>query len=258
MKGYMDSFVKSDSIVREIWGKRDSILLIFAGAAAEFAVNKAVDWLYFTGKLPADPLGRLFSTVAYARQIVFSPLAKANAAIETIRSIHTAVEQSRQSTIPIWAYQDVLFMLIHYSIASFELMERKLTYPEKEEVYNVFYRVGNRMGLQELPASYADWIPERSKHLKQNLTKSNFTIDLYKQYKKHLGAIRYWLLRQIQILVVPYEVNMMLGLGKTSMLTPALSVYKTSRKLKMDWFLLSSLLPAKYKMHVKALESSVV
>ena len=42
-------------------GKGDTILFIFAGAgAAEFALNKAVDWLYFTGKLPTDPLGRLF------------------------------------------------------------------------------------------------------------------------------------------------------------------------------------------------------
>ena len=48
------------------------VAFIFAGAAAEFALNKAVDWLYFTGKLPKDPLGRLFTTVEYARQIVSS------------------------------------------------------------------------------------------------------------------------------------------------------------------------------------------
>ena len=67
----MEYFVEKDSVVREIWGKGDTILFIFAGASAEFALNKAVDWLYFTGKLPADPLGRLFSTVTYARNIVF-------------------------------------------------------------------------------------------------------------------------------------------------------------------------------------------
>lgn len=67
-----EPFVQKHSIVREIWGKSDTILLVFAGASAEFALNKAVDWLYFTGKLPADPLGRLFSTVNYAKAIVFS------------------------------------------------------------------------------------------------------------------------------------------------------------------------------------------
>ena len=60
----MELFVEKDSVVRKIWGKGDTILFIFAGASADFALNKAVDWLYFTGKLPSDPLGRLFSTVS--------------------------------------------------------------------------------------------------------------------------------------------------------------------------------------------------
>ena len=34
-------FVKPGSVVREIWGKSDTILFIFAGASAEFALNKA-------------------------------------------------------------------------------------------------------------------------------------------------------------------------------------------------------------------------
>jgi hypothetical protein len=53
----MKTFTPQDSIVRRIWGKSDTVLFIFAGAAAEFALNKAVDWLYFTGKLPSDPIG---------------------------------------------------------------------------------------------------------------------------------------------------------------------------------------------------------
>ena len=128
----MEYFVQKDSVVREIWGKGDTILFIFAGASAEFALNKAVDWLYFTGRLPADPLGRLFSTVRYARQIVFSEDEAALLAIDKMRSIHTAVEKARDASIPDWAYRDVLFMLIHYSIASFELLERKLSEDEKD------------------------------------------------------------------------------------------------------------------------------
>src|SRR6188768_1279453 len=168
-------FVKEDSVVRQIWGKSDTVLFIFAGAAAEFALNKAVDWLYFTGRLPSDPLGRLFSTVRYARMIVFSSLDDANKAIDMMRKIHTAVEQNRGDVIPDWAYRDVLFMLIHYSIASYELLERKLSDEEKEEVYNVFYRVGARMGLKELPLTYAEWLPVRKAHLTEDLQKSEFT-----------------------------------------------------------------------------------
>jgi hypothetical protein len=69
-------FVDKQSVVRQIWGKTDTILFIFAGASAEFALNKAVDWLYFTGKLPADPPGRLFSTVSYAKAMQLIPLQK--------------------------------------------------------------------------------------------------------------------------------------------------------------------------------------
>ena len=137
----MQDFVSKDSIVRTIWGKGDTILFIFAGASAEFALNKAVDWLYYTGKLPSDPLGRLFSTVAYARQIVFSSLETAHKAIDKMSAIHSSLETARGTRIPDWAYRDVLFMLIHYSIASFEVLERKLSAAEKEEVYQVFYRV---------------------------------------------------------------------------------------------------------------------
>src|SRR4028118_958432 len=88
----IEYFVDKHSIVRQIWGKSDTVLFIFAGASSEFALNKAVDWLYFTGKLPADPLGRLFSTVRYARKIVFASLDEALKAIDTVRQIHTAVE----------------------------------------------------------------------------------------------------------------------------------------------------------------------
>ncbi|MCW3105509.1 MAG: hypothetical protein JWQ09_15, partial [Segetibacter sp.] len=138
----MKFFVEKDSIVREIWGKGDTILFIFAGASAEFALNKAVDWLYYTGRLPADPLGRLFSTVNYARQIVFSENEAALHAIDKITAIHSAIENQRGGKIPDWAYRDVLFMLIDYSIRSYEILERKLSDTEKEEVFHVFYRVG--------------------------------------------------------------------------------------------------------------------
>jgi hypothetical protein len=62
---------------------------------------------------------------------------------------------------------DVLYMLIHYSIAAFEVLERKLTAPEKEEVYNVFFRVGQRMKLKELLYDYDEWVISYAQHLSQ-------------------------------------------------------------------------------------------
>ena len=247
------NFVKENSIVREIWGKSDTILFIFAGAAAEFALNKAVDWLYFTGKLPNDPLGRLFSTVEYARKIVFTSMEDANNSIDTIRKIHTAVENKRGFKIPDWAYRDVLFMLIYYSIAAFELLERKLSDEEKEEVYNVFYRVGERMGVENLPKNYVDWLPVRDSHIQQNLEKSDFTEDLFKQYKKHLGTLRFKVLVEAQKLVIPERVKKLLHFNDFSMISPAVPLYKMSRLMKMDWLLKSILLPSEYKDQINRL-----
>ncbi len=250
----MNFFVKKGSIVREIWGKGDTILFIFAGASAEFALNKAVDWLYFTGKLPADPLGRLFSTVSYARKIVFSKNEDALMAIDKIAAIHSAVENKRGGAIPAWAYFDVLFMLIHYSISSFEVLERKLTGDEKEEVFDVFYRVGHRMGLQDLPMNYTDWLIARETHLENDLENSHFTKDLFSQYRKHLGFVRYKLLLQAQVLVVPGKVNNLLKLGKMSLIKPVLGIYKLSRYIKIDWFLKSVILPRDYKKEIRELD----
>ena len=250
----MQNFVQEDSIVRKIWGKGDTILFIFAGASAEFALNKAVDWLYFTGRLPADPLGRLFSTVRYARMIVFSSMEDANKAIDTMRNIHSAVENKRGDVIPDWAYRDVLFMLIHYSIASYELLEHKLNDEEKEEVYNVFYRVGTRMGVKDLPLNYKMWLPVRESHLQEDLQKSEYTIDLFKQYKKHLGAMRFKVLLEGQKLVVPQRVKELLNFTEFSLLTPVVPLYKLTKVFKAEWLLKNILLPNDYKEQIRELD----
>lgn len=206
-----------------------------------------------TGKLPADPLGRLFSTVSYAKKIVFSGKAEANKAIDALRQIHANVEQNRGASIPDWAYRDVLFMLIHYSIAAYELLEEKLTAEEKEEVYYVFSSVGIRMGLKDLPVNYLKWLPVRNEHLINDLVASEFTTDLFKQYKKHLGVMRFKVLLEGQKLVVPARVKSLLQWNDFSFLTPVVPLYKISRLMKMDWLLKNMLLPAEYKEQINAL-----
>ncbi len=250
----MQFFVEHNSVVRKIWGKSDTVLFIFAGASAEFALNKAVDWLYFTGKLPTDPLARLFSTVSYARKIVFSSLEEAHKTIDALRHIHTAVEQNRGSSIPDWAYRDVLFMLIHYSIASYELLEKKLTDDEKQEVYNVFYRLGERMKLKGLPLTYTEWQPMRKEHLMADLQKSEYSSDLFKQYKKHLGSTRYKILIEGQKLVVPDRVKELLHFTDFSVLKLLIPVYKLSRLIHIDRLFKTFLLPQAYKDQINELD----
>ena len=250
----MKYFTEQSSIVRKIWGRADTVLFIFAGAAAEFALNKAVDWLYFTGKLPADPIGRLFSTVGYARQIIFSEKEQAYVAIDKMSKIHSAVESSRGMAIPDYAYRDVLFMLIHYSMAAFEMLERKLTLAEKEEIVKVFCMVGQRMKIPGLPVGYNEWKTMHDKHLESDLCRSHYTADLYKQYRRSLGSIRYIVLLEVQKRLVPGRVKELLKFGKLSVLDPMLFLYKICRRLKMEWFLKSLLLPKAYIKKVRQLE----
>jgi hypothetical protein len=250
----MQLFVPQDSIVRKIWGKADTILFVFAGASAEFALNKAVDWLYFTGRLPADPLARLFSTVAYAQKIVFADRDSALKAIDSITAIHKGVEEKRGTKIPGWAYRDVLFMLIDYSIRAFELLERTLTIAEKEETFSVFYSIGLRMGIEGLPVTYNRWLVMREEHMKQNLVCSHFTKHLYRQYKKHLGFMRYQLLKHAQVLVVPALVRRLASLPTIPLLLPVVSVYKFARKIKIEHFLKNAILPGAYKLRVQNLD----
>lgn len=251
----MEPFVKPGSIVRSVWGRGDTILLIFAGASAEFALNKSVDWLYFTGRLPADPLGRLFSTVSYARKIVFADMEDANAAIDHITAIHRGVEKARGYTIPAGAYLDVLFMLIGYSISAFELVERKMTAAEKEEVFAVFLRVGRRMGLTGLPANLAEFVSMRETHLRENLDRSEFSRDLYRQYRKHLGALRYFVLLQAQILLVPLRVRRLLGLASIPFFYPVVQFYKAARLIHLDRAIKTLLLPPQYREQIFGLDS---
>src|ERR1044071_6130540 len=119
-------FVDRRSIVRTIWGDPDLVLLIFAGSAAEFALNRAVDWLFFTGAIPRDPIGRLFSTVRYAQQIVFVDEERARQTLDRINAQHASVEHARGQTIPDWAYRDVLYMLIVFSERAYALFYRPL------------------------------------------------------------------------------------------------------------------------------------
>jgi hypothetical protein len=251
----MKPFVPLGSVVRSIWGKSDTVLLIFAGAAAEFALNKAVDWLYFTGKLPADPIGRLFSTVSYARKIVFSSEEDALEAIDQISCIHQAVEKSRGYRIPDWAYRDVLYMLIYYSIAAFELLERPLSEAEKEDVYDVFYRMGNRMGLKQLPNSYTEWLTDRQRHLFEDLQHHAYTDDLFLQYRKHLGSYRYHILVEAQKLLVPEQVSRLLRFGNVHWLYPLVPVYRLSKNIRLEKTIKSLLLPQAYKERIYALDA---
>jgi hypothetical protein len=121
-------------------------------------------------------------------------------------------------------------------------------------VHHVFYRLGARMGLKDLPLTYTQWLPVRTAHLMEDLQKSNYTEDLFKQYKKHLGAMRFKVLIEGQKLVVPERVKELLQFSDFSLLTPVVPLYKISRLMKMDWLLKNILLPSDYKDQINELD----
>jgi len=122
--------------------------------------------------------------VAYARQIIFSEEENALHAIDQVSAIHKNVEKNRGAKTPDWAHRDVLFLLIGYSISSYELLYRRLSDEEKTEIFDVFYRVGLRMKLAGLSKTFREWEAMREAHLQENPANSSFTADLYLQYKK--------------------------------------------------------------------------
>lgn len=218
-------FVTRGSIVRKIWGDTELVLLIFAGSAAEFALNRAVDWLFFTGRLPADPVGRLFSTVRYAREIVFAEKETAERTLARINAIHGAVEQDRGQSIPEWAFRDVLYMLIDYSERAHRMLYGPLSLAEREELYSVFKCVGEGLNVKALPKDYEEWRTDRGLHLMRDLDHSRHTALLYGQYRRHLGEWRYQILRGVQALLVPERVRSLLRLRRHTIFSALVGGY---------------------------------
>ena len=252
----MDDFVDQRSIVRTIWGTPDLILLIFAGSAAEFALNRAVDWLFFTNKLPRDPIGRLFSTVHYAQEIVFASETAARQTLERISAIHGSVEQRRGQNIPDWAHRDVLYMLIDYSERAYRLLYRPLTAAEREELYAVFRRTGEGLRITELPAGYAEWQEDRRRHLDRDLAYSDYTALLFRQYRRHLGAWRYHLLLQVQALLVPDRVRRLLRLDPQGLLASLIQTYEIVDRFSLQSLVHRVLIPARYWDDVRRFDRS--
>ena len=218
-------FVARNSIVRTIWANPDLGLLIFAGSAAEFALNRAVDWLFFTGELPRDPIARLFSTVRYAQKIVFGDEAMALRTLDRINSQHAFVERERGATIPDWAYRDVLYMLIDYSERAYALLYGPLSQRQKSELFEVFLRIGDALHIPALPQTYAEWKVDRRRHLVRDLSYSKHTAMLFQSYRRDLGAWRYWLLLEVQAVLAPHEVRRLLHLRSNPVISGAAQTY---------------------------------
>ena len=243
-----------DPCFLRIWGSPDVIMLIFAGSAAEFAVNKAVDWLFWTNALPQAPIERFFETVHFAQAMLFGDAATAAAAIEGVNRAHGGVERSRGDHIPQWAYRDVLFMLIDYAERAHAIVYGPMTEDERLRYFAASIAIGRALRIQDLPPSYAEYQAQRQAHLEHDTEHSVFTDRLYAAYQEHLGAWRTRALLDLQASIVPEQVSRLLGLPRKRPVDLLLRAY---RHLRSRWLLrrlYGVLLPREYAAQLVAIE----
>jgi hypothetical protein len=191
-------------ITRTIWGDAENVLLIYAGAAAEFALNPENHWLFYTGKLPADPLLRFERTLRYQRKLFFMPQEAVPALARHIKELHNDLEQERsreQGSIKIsdQAYLQVFSMLIEYGILGYEYLNRlKLTQHQRETYFNDIRSIALMMEIHDFPADYRDYLSRRDRMVMSELRCNVFTRELMDAYRKNLPPFCYWALRQFQ------------------------------------------------------------
>jgi len=223
-------------VMRRTWGSTDAISIIFAGSAAEFAVNRSVDWLFWTNALPNAPIERFFETVRFAQAIAFGNPDEVQAAINAVNRAHAGVERSRGSSIPASSYRDVLFMLIDYGERAYETVYGSLTDAERRTSFEWSIGLGRAMHIPDLPHTYAEYRVQRHEHLQENIAHSEWTDRLYQSYRQHLGSWRYRALLDLQGSLVPPEVAAVLGL---------------QRKRRVDWLLkIYHRLPRRRLLHI--------
>jgi hypothetical protein len=216
----------SSPVTRRIWGSPDAILLFFAGGAAEFAAIKAVDWLFFTGRLPGDPVERFFETVRFAQSVFFGDPASATDAIERINLIHRRVEEARGEEIPQWAYRDMLFILIDYGERAHQVVFGPMTEAERTSHFGVALALGRAMHLSGLPTTYAGYRAQRHQQLLEDYARGPLTDELYASYRRALGPLRFRLLRLVQASVLPDELRDVLRLEPYPLVDELLRCYR--------------------------------
>ena len=191
-------------ITRTIWGEAETILLIYAGAAAEFALNPENHWLFYTGKLPSNPLRRFENTLRYQRKLFFMPQESVPALAGHIKDIHSDLERKRsqeqgEMKISDQAYLQVFSMLIEYGILGYEYLHRlKMTQEEKEVYFNDIRSIALLMEIRDFPEDYSCYLNRRTRMVTSELQCNIFTRQLMDAYRRNLNPFCYWSLLQFQ------------------------------------------------------------
>lgn len=191
-------------ITRSIWGDPQTVLLVYAGAAAEFALNPENHWLFYTGKLPADPLKRFRDTLEYQRKLFFMPASQVAQVAKHIRGIHRQVEQKRsaeqgEARISDRAFFQVFSMLIEYGVRGREYLTRRaMTAKEREDYFGDIRSIAALMEVADFPQDHPAYLALRAKTVAEDLKVNAYTPELVASFRRALGPFRSWVLEQFQ------------------------------------------------------------
>lgn len=250
----LNAGVESPEVARRIWGSVDAIVLIFAGSAAEFALSRAVDWLFWTNRLPAAPIERFFETVRFAQAIVFGSPAGAEAALAAVNRAHHAVERSRDAAIPQWAYRHVLSMLVDYGERAHQVVFGPMSEREREQHFQVMLATGRALRIEALPATYGEYREQRRAHLADDIAYGEYSARLYARYRDVLGGWRFRALLRLQASLVPPEVAHRLGLRRHRHVDRLLRIYRHLPRRRLLPPLYPLLLSRRYARQLAALD----
>lgn len=231
-------------ITREIWSDPEHIVLIYAGSAADFALNAENDWLFYTMRLPQHPQQRFIETFAYNQRVFFSPKNDVSEIAKRIRAIHEKIEQSRSEhagcvkRITEKAFGEVGDMLIDYGIRAWEyLHRRRMSTGDRSRYASDMLAFISLMDIHGLPLNYEEWLARRERSVRDNLAPNPFTAKLYMAYRTDIGAVAYWILKQFQKRFAHPVVAKKLLLQKNPVFSPVYKLYPYMRPLGLFWLL---------------------
>ncbi len=194
---------KETDVIRKVWSDPDAVLLIFAGASAEFALSKYVDWLFFTGKIPGQPIERMMSTLAYAKRLLFTESDQRQVALEELVKIHQRVGEKRGFEIPNEAFLDVLNMLIFYTSRAHELIFEPLSPQDKQFIINEFSMIGRGLQISNLPKNWEEFENQRNTAFEKRYTYSEQSKLLFESYRRNLGEYIWFSLDKVYDFILP-------------------------------------------------------
>ena len=237
-------------VSRRIWSNPTSMLLVFVGASGEFPLNPSVDWLFYTGRLPQDPIARFLSTIEYLRRLIIADEQSRNVEAAKLKRLHEELESKRGKTIPAESYRDVLCMDTIYSIRSVPIVTgQDLTTDEKDQVVKDMSSVGKQMGIPDLPWTYDQLCAQRRDRMRSWVA-NDFTQRLLHSYRNALGSLNYELLISAFPMLLEPELLEQLKLGKRLLSAPMRWVLTPACRTGLIYPLYRILLPRKIKSAV--------